>query len=612
MPAPAVAHPRPLRIAVLIKQVPRGEEVTLAPDGRLVRDGIPLEMNPFCRRAVSKAVELARETGGTASVLTLGPAAAEDVLREAVAWGADEGIHLTDRAFAGSDTLATARALAAGLRRLGPWDLVLVGRNSIDADTGQVGPAVAQLLDLPFAGAARQLEVRGETVQLVCQNDDESRTLTVTLPAVVAVAERLCEPAKVPEDRRREVDPAALRQLSAAELGPGPWGQDGSPTWVTGVREVAAARANLRLEGTLEEQVRQLLHILEERESLLPPPTESPAAAGHRAAGTARRIAVLDEGNRPEEMRQLLTAAGEVAAQVDGFVTAVVPGPADPVYLHALSTWGADALLALEGVEVAEDAAAGFAAWARDSLPWAVFSSSTGWGREVASRAAAALQAGLTGDAIAVEVIDDRLVAWKPSFAARFDAAVVAKSHCQLVTLRPGAVPAGPLRPASEIPVSTHRVRPRGRVRIVAEHREDDLGALATADRVIGVGQGIDPLEYEMLQPLQAILGAELAATRKVTDRGWLPLSRQIGITGRMIAPSLYLALGISGSANHLAGVRRAGTIVAVNTSPDAVVFDSADVGIVGDWREVVPALVAGLRTDTTALALLAGAQPAS
>ncbi len=141
-----------MRVAVLVKQVPRAEEMELLPDGRLKRDGIELEMNAYCRRAVSKGVEIARDSGGTCTVFTLGPPVAEDTLREAVAWGADEGVLVTDAAFAGSDTLATASALAAALRREGPFDLVLVGRNSIDADTGQVGPEVAELLDLPFAG----------------------------------------------------------------------------------------------------------------------------------------------------------------------------------------------------------------------------------------------------------------------------------------------------------------------------------------------------------------------------------------------------------------------------------------------------------------------------
>ncbi len=110
---------------------------------------------------------------------------------------------------------------------------------------------------------------------------------------------------------------------------------------------------------------------------------------------------------------------------------------------------------------------------------------------------------------------------------------------------------------------------------------------------MVGVGQGVAPEEYPLLDPLRDLLGAELAATRKVTDRGWLPRARQIGITGRSIAPRLYVVFGASGKFNHMVGVRAARTVLAVNSDPDALVFQAADVGIVGDWREVVPLLVA-------------------
>ena len=161
-----------MRVAVLVKQVPRAEEMELLPDGRLKRDGIELEMNAYCRRAVSKGVEIARDSGGTCTVFTLGPLVAEDTFREAVAWGADEGVLVTDALFAGSDTLATASALAAALKREGPFDLVLVGRNSIDADTGQVGPEVAELLDLPFAGGIKELALSAQGAEARCELDD--------------------------------------------------------------------------------------------------------------------------------------------------------------------------------------------------------------------------------------------------------------------------------------------------------------------------------------------------------------------------------------------------------------------------------------------------------
>lgn len=163
-------------IAVLIKQVPAPESLELGPDGRLVRTGVELEMNAYCRRAVTTGARLAKETGGRSVAITLGPPSAEDALREAVAWGVDEGILVTDPALAGSDTIATARALAAVLALVGPFDLVLAGRNSIDADTGQVPPQVAELLDLPFAPGVRSLELDGSSVRVRSELDDGGGT----------------------------------------------------------------------------------------------------------------------------------------------------------------------------------------------------------------------------------------------------------------------------------------------------------------------------------------------------------------------------------------------------------------------------------------------------
>ena len=112
---------------------------------------------------------------------------------------------------------------------------------------------------------------------------------------------------------------------------------------------------------------------------------------------------------------------------------------------------------------------------------------------------------------------------------------------------------------------------------------------------MIGIGTGVAPDEYGLLSPLAALLGAELAATRKVTDKGWAPRARQVGITGRSIAPRLYVALALSGKFNHMVGVRAARTILAVNGDRGAPVFEHCDVGIVGDWHEVVPLLQAAL-----------------
>src|SRR5215471_7794658 len=244
-----------MRLAVLVKQVPKFEEMELADDGRLQREGVDLELNPYCRRAVSQAVELAAaRPGSRITVVTLGPPAAEDSLREAIAWGLDrgteiDGVLVTDPAFAGSDTLATARALAATLEREGPFDLVLTGRNSVDADTGQVAPEIAQLYGLVFLCGVRHLAIEGSLVSARCEHDDGWYQAEVHLPAILSCAERLIDPAKVDPPGRDAVPSGRIRVITAAELGPGPWGQAASPTSVGPVKVMGHRRDARRVTG---------------------------------------------------------------------------------------------------------------------------------------------------------------------------------------------------------------------------------------------------------------------------------------------------------------------------------------------------------------------------
>jgi electron transfer flavoprotein alpha subunit len=646
------APTRSLRIAALIKQVPVAESLGLGPDGRLWRAGTDHEMNPYCRRAVSKGVELAKVSGGTCTVFTLGPPAAEEVLREAVAWGADEGVHLCDPAFAGSDTLATARALVAALRREGPFDLVLVGRNSIDGDTGQVGPELAELAGLPFACGVRRLGLAGEILRLELEHDDGWEEIEVALPALLSVAERLCDPCKVDPDGRQAVPAKRLRRLTAADLGEGPWGEAASPTRVGAVRLMPHTRVGQVLSGDLDAQVNEAVRLLLERGALTSgsQPSDGPADVGEgvvrscspgpavsglevqvdgRWSRLPPAVAVVLEDGRPQVTAELLGAASRLAAEVGGEVFALWPATAgidggetgqghvgdgvdvrNTPDLEALGALGADEVIELDGEPVGENVAAGLVAWAGGRPPWAVLAPSTAFGREVAGRAAAALDAGLVGDAVAVDVVEGTLVAVKPAFSGALVADITCTSPVQMVTVRPGVL-AVPMPRRHVARLSRAALTQRGRVRILSRRRDDDVEVLARAEVVIGVGTGVPPDEYSSLSTLAAILGAELAATRKVTDKGWAPRARQVGITGRSIAPRLYVALGLSGKFNHMVGVRAAGTVLAINVDPEAPVFVHADVGIVGDWHEILPVLEEVLRNRLEPEAAALATEPA-
>ena len=583
---------KPLRVAALVKQIPKFEAMALGADGRLQRDGVELSMNPYCQRALAKGIELAQATGGQCTVISLGPPAAEDVIRWGVAAGADSGILVSDPAFAGSDTLATARALAKVLQAEGPFDVVLVGKNAVDADTGQVGPELAELLGLPFAAAVRSLEFgQNDALNIGCEHDDAWVEAEVPLPAVISTAERLCRPAKVEEPDKALVAAERIRTITSSDLGDGPWGAAGSPTRVGETKVMEVRRDHRILSGTPENQVAEAIDILQARRAFSDQKAEATSAVGEPVAHPATLIAVLLEPGNTGSARELLGLATQLAPQLGARVVGIQVESTDEASPEELYSWGADRVCVLTNGPVEEDIARFVASWCRTHGPRFLFAPSTSWGREVAARVAAGTGSGLTGDAIALECSDGELVSWKPAFGGRLVAAIRSVSAIQMATVRPGVLPRPAARGAATPSIERHCVELASQVKVKSRRRNDQLDALAMASRVVGVGMGIPPERYPELDPMLDILGAELATTRKVTDKGWLPHARQVGITGRSIAPSLYIGVALSGNFNHACGIQAAGTVLAINSDPSAAIFEHADVGIVADWANCVPLL---------------------
>ncbi len=606
---------------VLVKQVPAVSQLAFDPETRtLKREGVRLEVSSFDVRGLLRAVELRGEHGGEVVVITMGPPAAREALVYCLALGADRGIHLTDRAFAGADTLATARALAAALRRE-PFDLVLCGRASVDAETAQVGPEVAELLDLPQVCCARALTLdpAAGTFTAERETDEGSEVVTGPLPALVTAGEDLADE-RFP--RRADKDAAKTKpivELSAADLGvdPAELGAAGSPTWVEGLETVSVARPGRVIAGEVDAAVTQLVEELLRRGLFAPagieaPPRESSAAsanapAGDSAGGEIWVVAELFEGAVRRVTLELLAKARRLADEGGGTVAALLVG-AD-VHRHAdrLAQHGAARVLVADDARLAAYATEPYAAVVADAIvagrPRAVLVPSTYLGRDLAPRVAGRLGLGLTGDCIDLTIdTAGRLVQWKPAFGGNVVAPILSRTRPDMATVRPGVLPVAPPRAGVvarvvALPLAT---LPTSRV-AVRETRRDPSAARAAAldeaDVAVGVGLGIGgPESLPLIEALAAALGgAPLATTRDVVDKGWLPRQHQVGITGRAIAPRFYFAIGIRGAAEHMVGVRRAGTIVVIDKNPQAPIFAQGDLGIVGDWAEVVPRLTAAL-----------------
>ena len=184
-----------MNIIVCIKQVPDTTEVKIDPvTGTLIREGVPSIMNPDDKNALEEALALKDNHGANVTVITMGPPQAEAILREALAMGADDAILVSDRAFAGADTLATSHALAATIRKIGEYDVVFAGRQAIDGDTAQVGPEIAEHLGLPQITYVEKVDVVDGGLKVRRAWEDGYEVLNVKTPVLLTAIKELNEP----------------------------------------------------------------------------------------------------------------------------------------------------------------------------------------------------------------------------------------------------------------------------------------------------------------------------------------------------------------------------------------------------------------------------------
>ncbi|MBN1807903.1 MAG: electron transfer flavoprotein subunit beta/FixA family protein [Planctomycetes bacterium] len=224
-----------MRIIVLAKQVPETTEVTVDPEtGTLRREGVPAIVNPFDTYAIEEGVRIKERLGGEVTVVSMGPPQAEAVLREAISVGADKGVLVTDRAFAGSDTWATSCVLAAACRTLG-FDIIIAGKQAIDGDTAQVGPGVAMHLGIPQVTYVRRIDqIDGEHAVVERLLEDGYEVVETPIPALFTVVKEVNEP-RLPSLRgKMAARKAEIRRLTADDIGVDSKrvGLEGSPTRV--------------------------------------------------------------------------------------------------------------------------------------------------------------------------------------------------------------------------------------------------------------------------------------------------------------------------------------------------------------------------------------------
>jgi electron transfer flavoprotein alpha subunit len=302
---------------------------------------------------------------------------------------------------------------------------------------------------------------------------------------------------------------------------------------------------------------------------------------------------------------EVVTAARRAADTSGGEVHALlIGGPGSASAAPELARFGADLVLVAEHPALERYSPEVFAATAAERIAAGSYRAAilpaSAQGRDLAPRIAARLRTGLLGDVVDFRIEGNAVLARHPMYIGKTSATLRFEGAPALISIRPGAIAPVERQVTGRVETMQPALDPgaaRVQVTELAERAAAKLD-LGEAPVIVSGGRGLKSAEhFAMLEELAAVLGnAAVGATRAVTDDGWRPATDQIGQTGRLVSPDLYIAIGISGAIQHLAGMRTSRVIVAINRDKDAPIMKIADYGIVGDLFEIVPRLIQEIR----------------
>ena len=586
-----------MKIVCLVKQIPSPDAIEFDQDTKsLKREGVPLIVSPFDSLAVTEAVRL-RRPNDEVIAMTMGPPQAEEALRECLGLGADRCIHLSDRAFALADTIGTSRTLALALEKEG-YDLVLCGRKALDAETRQVPPEVAAFLGCPHATGSVGLDLQGERLHVRRETDEGEQTIELPLPAVVSVARAEREAAAAPRDGRIDVW-AATDLVDDLHEDDKRFGQTGSPTRVLAVHNVTPERAGERV-GSVEEAAARIRALAAERPAGATGWDKPPHLAKEpgRFYDCWTLVEIID-GRASRASLELLAKGRELSGKLGGANVALVLGHDVDAAVEAVSRHGA------EVVHVAEDAAlhdyvpepwvAAVRSIVERERPHVLLIPATLRGRDLGPRVAGELQFGMTADCVDLGIDrGGRLVQHKPAYGGNIVSVIMGSTTPQLATVRPRMFE--PLEPRAT-DAEVRRIElpglPQGPTRLLERRNTDPPPwRLDEAEIVVGIGPSVD---VSALEGAAGRAEAPIGGDRNACAAGVVPWTAEIGIKGRAVAPSIYIAIEADPSFEHLTGTVKAGVIAAIAADERSPLLDAADVALAGDWRELAPALLTAL-----------------
>lgn len=314
-------------------------------------------------------------------------------------------------------------------------------------------------------------------------------------------------------------------------------------------------------------------------------------------------VAEMREGSLKKICFEMIGEGKRIADELGGAIEAVVLGHEIGDEIEPLAHYGAEKIYLADDPALADYTAEGYtnvlARLIKQTDPILVLIGATTQGKDLAPRLAARLAVGLASDCTGFELQDGELLITRPIYAGKAIATVKEETRPYMTTVRPNIF--APAQPDTSLAAQVEKVpADAGNIRAKVIDMIKEAGErieLTEADIVVSGGRGLKaPENFTLMEELAQVLGAAVGASRAAVDAGWKDHSYQVGQTGKVVTPTLYIACGISGAIQHLAGMKTSRYIVAINKDPDAPIFKVADYGIVGDLFKVVPVLTEELK----------------
>lgn len=555
-----------MKILVLVKQIPDINEIKFdEKTKRIIRSGVKLLFNSYDKKAVEAAVQLSEKYGCETYAATMGSQDAAEILRDSMRMGINHGILLSDQNFAGSDTYVTSHILSALVNIIGP-DIVLTGKSSLDGETSQVPPETAQMSGYNFLSNVSEIQIMEKSVKVVRDEDDGIAQYEVPLPALLSVSEKI--------NRARQVDPSRkIEEVEVYDSDITPWKGSKSPTEVTDTFPLDSSRNSKLIDFD------EFIRVLE--------------VSGHRTSEVIRKY--IGEPTTDNVFLGLAVDDPKISMEISSKIAEIskdkiiIIGNIDPSRLHGMACHQYIYLDDYDSISMARYVGK----YIQENPVKHILAPSNLNGRDIMSFVAASLGLGLTADCVDIKMENGKMVQYKPSFGGGIIAVIKSKTDPDMATVRKGMFKLMYISKTFETVKIRSNATPINRF-IEKQLLDITLHPLDTPI-IFGIGTGVSLDDIRRIYDIADKVGASVGATRRVVDMGRIPRQFQIGLTGVSVSPELYIAIGISGSDNHVVGIRYAGKVIAINKNPDAAIFRHSDFGIIMDSHEFIDRLYSNL-----------------